>query len=67
MDQAAIIRELDDCLVDPPASGLPDWSAWSRLPDPFPERFGTEIDGAKAQSASAPDGAARSVSMGTTP
>jgi G3E family GTPase len=36
MDQAAITRELDACLVKLPASGAVDSRAWARLPDPFP-------------------------------
>jgi hypothetical protein len=36
MDEAAIRRRLDACLVsDAPAKTMPS-AAWSRLPDPFP-------------------------------
>jgi hypothetical protein len=36
MDQAAIRARLDACLVDDPGPGVPDYSAWKNLPDPFP-------------------------------
>jgi G3E family GTPase len=36
MDKAALIAELDSCLLPLPRTGAVDTSAWSRLPDPFP-------------------------------
>jgi G3E family GTPase len=36
MDKAALIAELDSCLLQLPKTGTVDTSAWSRLPDPFP-------------------------------
>jgi G3E family GTPase len=36
MDKAAMIAELDACLMQVPESGPVDTSAWSKLPDPFP-------------------------------
>jgi G3E family GTPase len=35
MDRAAIVADLDSCLLKA-APGGPDWSAWAQLPDPFP-------------------------------
>ncbi|NOT72602.1 MAG: GTP-binding protein [Hyphomicrobium sp.] len=37
MDQAALIAELDGCLLRLPAEGAVDTKAWAKLPDPFPE------------------------------
>ncbi len=36
MDRAAMIAELDACLMQVPESGSFDTGAWSKLPDPFP-------------------------------
>ncbi len=36
MDIAALRTQLDACLVDDPGPGVPDYSAWKSLPDPFP-------------------------------
>lgn len=37
MDQAALINQLDGCLLPLPKSGGVDTKAWLDLPDPFPE------------------------------
>jgi hypothetical protein len=37
MDEAAIRRALDDCLVPVPAKGRIDVKAWRSLRDPFPQ------------------------------
>lgn len=36
MDKAAMVAELDGCLMQVPESGSLDTSVWSDLPDPFP-------------------------------
>ncbi len=36
MDQAAIRRDLDACLLDPSAAAGFDPTGWADLPDPFP-------------------------------
>ena len=36
MDRAAIVADLNDCLLRPPVTGAVDWQAWARLSDPFP-------------------------------
>ena len=36
MDMAALRARLDACLVDDPGPGVPDYSMWKSLPDPFP-------------------------------
>ncbi|WP_395681210.1 zinc metallochaperone GTPase ZigA [Inquilinus sp.] len=36
IDQAAIRRDLDACLIDPPAGSGFDPAGWADLPDPFP-------------------------------
>ncbi len=37
MDKAALMRELESCLLDLPAEGEVNTNAWLQLPDPFPE------------------------------
>lgn len=37
MDKAALIAELDLCLLDLPNEGAVDTKQWAKLPDPFPE------------------------------
>ena len=37
MDKAALISELDNCLLELASEGAVDTNAWLKLPDPFPE------------------------------
>jgi hypothetical protein len=62
MDHTAITAELNACLLRPDRAEAPDWSAWARLPDPFPRWSMADPASASSHSTAAPSNAAATLS-----